>query len=132
MEDAGWHVPQVVVIDAPPWPTGIRPEFATASTETEALRAHHYRLAAAYTARAAPLNLLLIRARQHLAQKAEDLGWGALARCLTIRWVPGRHDMFSEGRLHHLAAALCEGLDPAEPMPASMAAAGQAMAVPRA
>jgi amino acid adenylation domain-containing protein len=136
MEDAGWRVPQVVVIDAPPWPTGIRPAFATASTDMEAMRAHHYRLAASYTARAAPLNLVLIRARQHLASRAEDLGWGALARRVTVGWVPGRHDVFTAGRLHHLAAALCEGLDCPQPLAGVaapfMAADGASMAAPGA
>ncbi len=136
MQAAGWHVPRVVVLDAPPWPTGMRPEIATANTDTEAIRSHHYRLAAAYSARAAPLDMLLIRARQHLAQKAEDLGWAALARTLMIKRVPGRHDMFSEGRLHHLAAALGEGLDAADPhlaiSPPLRLAAGAAMAAPRA
>ena len=65
-----------------------------------------------------------------------DAAFRSLARRVTVGWVPGRHDVFTAGRLHHLAAALCEGLDCPQPLAGVaapfMAADGASMAAPGA
>jgi amino acid adenylation domain-containing protein len=110
MLSVGWNVPCVVVLDAPPWPTGIGPDFAEPYDDRQALRAHGYKLAAGYHARAAALDLVLVRASGTFGGVPEDLGWAALARRVTILRVPGDHAIFRSERIAATAAALCEAL----------------------
>ncbi|MCW3475928.1 AMP-binding protein [Limobrevibacterium gyesilva] len=123
MQAAGWHIPAVVVIDAPPGPVGAGLEPGDPSAPWRRAAVHRYRMAAQYHAPRAPLDLVLIRSNghsPHLSGLPDDLGWRALARRVTIVQVPGDHLSMWDGEgLVGTAAALRKILDalgaPAQP-----------------
>jgi amino acid adenylation domain-containing protein len=103
---AGWHVPRVIILDAPPWPTRMPDADDDRTPQREAVRDHFLRLTAHYHARPAALDVGLVRADARFINQPDDLGWRALARRVTIATVPGNHSLFKGRRLESLAAAL--------------------------
>ncbi|MCC6716893.1 MAG: AMP-binding protein [Acetobacteraceae bacterium] len=113
MAQAGWRLPRVVLIDAPPGPVGAGLEPGDPDAPWRQAAERRYRMASQYHAAAAPLDLVLLRSTgggAHLADLPDDLGWSGLARSVTIRLIPGDHlTLWTQG-LPDLARALAETL----------------------